>query len=264
MDIIDCTPEYEKTYCACLEDWSDEMAEAGDYKARWLARKKTQGLRVKLARDEGGAIVGMIHYVPIEQAPAFGRDLYYIYCIWVHGYRQGVGNRQKRGIGTLLLEAAEGDARERGAAGMAAWGVMLPVFMRSRWFKKHGYRRADRDGMIELVWKSFTEQAEPPRLLKMRKKPAPRQDMVTVTCFRNGWCPAQNLSVERMKRAAARYPDRLQLVEIDTEDRAVMEEWGIADALFVDDRLINTGPPPSYEKLEKILEKKMRKYREKR
>ena len=52
MEIIDLSPEYENTYCKCLEDWSEEMAEAGDYKKIWLEKKKSQGLRVKLARNE--------------------------------------------------------------------------------------------------------------------------------------------------------------------------------------------------------------------
>ncbi|HPS57990.1 MAG TPA: GNAT family N-acetyltransferase [Spirochaetota bacterium] len=243
MEIIDLSEEYENTYCRCLEDWSPGMDEAGDYKKLWLEKKKKQGLRVKLAKDEQGKIVGMIQYIPIEHAPVTGSGLYYIYCIWVHGHKEGVGNRQKKGTGTLLLEAAEKDCRDLGATGMAAWGIMLPFFMRSRWFKKHGFKRADRDGMIELVWKPFTPGAEPPRLLKMKRKPAAVKGTVTVTCFRNGWCPAQNMSCERIKRAAAEYSDHIKYTEIDTDIRDNLDEWGIADAIFVDDRIVPTGSP---------------------
>ena len=45
-------------------------------------------------------------------------------------------------MGKALLQAAERDAKERGARGMAAWGMSLPVFMRASWFKKQGYRKA--------------------------------------------------------------------------------------------------------------------------
>ena len=259
MEIIDLSPEYENTFCKCLEDWSDDMKEAGDYKKTWLEKKKHQGLSVKLARDEQGRIVGMIQYVPVEFSPVMGKDLYYIYCIWVHGYEKGVGDNQDRGIGKLLLESAEQDCRELGAGGIAAWGILLPFFMRSKWFKKHGYKKADRDGFIELVWKPFSENAVPPALIKMKKKPAVENGLVTVTCFRNGWCPAQNLACERMKRAAAGYGSRIRYVEIDTDIKANLDEWGIGDAIFVDDREINTGPPPSYQKLQKILKKKMKK-----
>lgn len=259
MEIIDLSEEYEATYCRCLEDWSDEMNESGDLKKRWLEKKKKQGLRVKLARNHKQEIVGMIQYVPIEHSPAKGINLYYIYCIWVHGHKKGHGNWQKQGIGRMLLAAAEKDCREAGADGIAAWGIMLPFFMRSKWFKKHGYRRADRDGMIELVWKPFAIDALPPKLTRMKKKPAVEKGVVTVTCLRNGWCPAQNLSCERMKRAACEYSDNIKYVEIDTDARENLEEWGLADAIFIDNRIISTGPPPSYEKLRKILRKMMMK-----
>jgi len=260
MEIIDLSEEYEDIYCKCLEDWSEEMNEAGDYKKIWLEKKKKQGLRVKLAKNEKNEITGMIQYIPVEFSPISGEDLFYIYCIWIHGYKKGVGNYQNRGTGKLLLAAAENDSRESGAKGIAAWGIMLPFFMRSKWFKKQGYKRADKDGMIELVWKPFDHDAEAPRLIKMKKTPDVEKDIVTVTCFRNGWCPAQNLSCERMKRAVEQYHNHIKYVEIDTDIKDNLNEWGICDAIFIDKKQITTGPPPSYNKLQKIMQRKMKKY----
>jgi len=260
MEIIDLSEEYEGTYCKCLEDWSEDMKDAGDYKNRWLQKKKQQGLRVKLARNEKNEIVGMIQYIPVEYSPVKGENLYYIYCIWIHGYKQGVGNYQKKGIGRLLLEAAERDSIESGANGITAWGIILPFFMRSKWFKKHGYKKADRDGVIELVWKPFNENAEPPKLIRMKKRPDVEKGTVTVRCFRNGWCPAQNLSCERMIRAVNEYRDHIKYIEIDTDIKENIEQWGICDAIFIDRKQINTGPPPSYKKLQKILGRRMKKY----
>jgi hypothetical protein len=91
MEIIDLTEKYLDKYFVCLEDWSDEIKEAGDHKERWYRKMINAGLRVKLAVDDGKAC-GMIQYVPIEQAFAEGRDLYFIHCIWVHGHKKGVGN----------------------------------------------------------------------------------------------------------------------------------------------------------------------------
>jgi len=80
----------------------------------------------------------MIQYAPIEHTFVEGQDLYLIYCIWVHGYKKGRGNFQKRGMGKALLKAAESDAKEKGAKGMVAWGISLPFWMRASWFKKIG------------------------------------------------------------------------------------------------------------------------------
>jgi len=114
MTIIDLTPQHEKPYFMCLEDWSDEMKEAGNHKEVWYRRMKDQGLRVKLALDDRGEVGGMIQYVPVEQSFAEGSDLYFINCIWVHGYREGRGNFQKQGMGKALILAAEEDARTLG------------------------------------------------------------------------------------------------------------------------------------------------------
>ena len=115
MEIIDLADGYVDSYCACLEDWSDEMRESGSLKKEWYEKKRNQGLRVKLAVNEKREAVGMIHYAPIENAPADGSGLYYVYCVWVHGYKQGVGDNRKKGIGKKLLLAAETDAMALGA-----------------------------------------------------------------------------------------------------------------------------------------------------
>ena len=135
------------------------MEEAGDHKARWYRTMRDRGLRVKLAIGEDDRPVGMIQYLPIEHSMALGSDLYMVMCVWVHGYKQGVGKQQGRGVGTALLAAAERDIRDLGAKGVAAWGVALPFWMKSAWFKKHGFLQADRQGIQVLVWKPFTDDA---------------------------------------------------------------------------------------------------------
>jgi hypothetical protein len=49
---------------------------------------------------------------------------------------------------------------------MAAWGMAIPVFMKAAWFKKYGYKPADKMEMQVLLWKPFTEGAEPPRWIR--------------------------------------------------------------------------------------------------
>jgi GNAT superfamily N-acetyltransferase len=259
MRIISLSPEHEKLYCVCLEDWSDEMKEAGDHKETWLRKMRDRGLRVKLALDDQGEVGGMIQYVPIEESFVDGQGLYFVLCIWVHGYKEGRGNNQKKGMGTALLEAAEADAKELGAKGMAAWGMALPVFMRASWFKKHGYRKADSQSMQILLWKPFMEDAAPPRWIRNKKTPALESGKVTVTALLSGWCPAMNMTFERTKRAAAELGEKVVFRAVDTIDRRVFWEWGETDTLFIDGQALRPGPPPSYEKLRKKIAKKVKK-----
>ncbi len=65
MEIVDLTPDHEALYHVCLEDWSDEMREAGDHKEAWCHKMKQKGLRVKLALDDAGQVGGMIQYLTI-------------------------------------------------------------------------------------------------------------------------------------------------------------------------------------------------------
>ena len=259
MKIIDLAAENEGLFLQCLEDWSPEMKEAGDRKKAWLEKMRSRGLDVKLALDDNGVVGGMIQTVPIEHAHASGHDLQFILCIWVHGHKQGRGNFQKKGMGKALLAAAEETAKRNGRRGMAAWGITLPFWMRASWFKKHGYRAADKNSMAVLLWKPFSADAAPPAWMKPRKRPEGIPGKVVVTAFRDGWCQAQNLSVERAKRASAEFGDNVAFREIDTSERAALEEWGLPSALFIDDKEVSTGPPPSYEKLRKLIAKRVRK-----
>ena len=261
MKIIDLNEHHLPLYFFCLEDWSDEMKEAGNHKEVWYSRMKDNGLRVKLALDDNGIVGGMIQYAPIEHSVVEGEGLYFIYCIWVHGHKQGRGNFQKRGMGKALLRAAEEDVRALGAKGIAAWGVRFPFWMRASWFKKQGYTTVDRDGISILLWKPFTHNVLPPKWIRQVKSPSTVPNKVAVTVFRNGWCPAQNLVFERARRVAADsgLKDKVAFQEIDTFDRGVLREWGISDALFVDGKQVRTGPPPSFEKIRKLVRKRAKK-----
>lgn len=258
MKIIDLTDDLKPLYFVCLEDWSEEVKEAGDHKEVWYNKMKDKGLRMKLALDDNGNAGGMIQYLPIEYSFAEGKDLYFINCIWVHGHKQGRGNFQKRGMGKALLSAAEMDVKNLGSKGMVAWGLSLPMWMRASWFRKQGYTKVDKEGIQVLLWKPFTDDAIPPKWIRQKKKPETIPGQVTVTAFLNGWCPAQNLVFERAKKAASEFRDRVVFREIYTFDREAYLEWGIADALFIDDKQVRTGPPPSYDKIKKLIAKKVK------
>jgi GNAT superfamily N-acetyltransferase len=259
MNIVDLSPEYLDTYLACLEDYSEEIKEGLAHKRRWYEAMKDKGLRVKLALVDGKPS-GMIHYVPIEHAFAEGRDLYFVHCVWVHAYKdKGVGDQRKRGLGKALVKAAEDDARALGAKGLVVWGLAIPVFMRASWFRKQGFRTADKIGLQILLWKPFTEDAVAPRWIRVTEKPGRIDGRVAVDAFVHGWCPAMNMCFERAKRAAAEFGDAVEFRAVETLDRAVYLSRGIADGLYIDGKAVRTGPPPSYEKIRKKIAKKIKK-----
>jgi len=166
MQITDLTEQYYNTFFCCLEDWSDEMKEAGNHKQQWYNQMKDKGLGVKLA-VENEKVLGMIQYVPVESAPIVGNNIYFINCIWVHGYKEGVGNQQKKGIGKALLQAAEEDVKSKNADGLAAWGISLPFWMKASWFKKQGYKKVQKF----FKWDAIASQYE--KVFKLVKNSDP-------------------------------------------------------------------------------------------
>lgn len=263
MKIVDLTEDRKELFCLCLEDWSAEAREAGPKRCQWLERGREQcGLRAKIALDDAGVEGGFIQYGPIEHSFVDGAGLYFIYCIFVHGHEQGRGNFQKHGMGAALLAAAEEDARRLGALGMAAWGIWLPFWMKASWFRKHGYRKADRNGISVLLWKPFVDEARPPCFFPATGKlPEPVPGKVNVTAFSSGWCLAQNLVNERARRAAAELGDGVVFREIDTSSRAAVAEWGRSDEVLVDGKNLQKGPPPSYAKIRKAIERRVQRLR---
>lgn len=164
-------------------------------------------------------------------------------------------------MGKALLQAAEDDAKALGAKGMAAWGIPLPFWMKASWFKKQGYKKADQQGFLGevLLWKPFTEDAIAPKWIRQKKQPEKIPGKVTVTALCNGWCPGQNIAFERAKRASAEFGEKVVFQEINTFDREVFLEWGIADAVFINDKQVRTGPPPSYEKIRRSIATRAKK-----
>jgi len=259
MKITDMTPEDEALYFCCLEEWSDEMKEAGDYKQKWYEYIKDKGLRVKFARDENNVIGGMIHYVPIEHSLFEGSNLYVVLCIWVHGHKQGRGDYRKRGMGKALLKAAEEDCRQLGTNGLVTWGLLIPVFMRASWFKRQGYNVIDKNGFMRLLWKPFTENAVPPRFMKPAKLPDKGTEKVNITLLRNGWCPAQSVACERALRACSEFPGKVNIQEYDTKNRETVREWGIHEGVYIDGKEVRTGPPTSYMKIRNRIAGRVKK-----
>ncbi len=261
MEVINLSEENKYSYFTCLEDYSEDMRSAAGMKEKWYDEMKNKNLRVKLARHDSGVIAGMIQYFPVEFSWVEGKDLYFIGCIWVHGHKQGHGNFQKQGMGKAMLKAAEEDAKQLGAKGMVAWGVPLPVWMKAAWFKKQGYKPVDSKGFLGevLLWKPFAEDAVPPKWIDKKKKPEQVNGKVKVTCVSNGWCPAMNLSHLRAKEVAKEFGDKVVLEEVNTLERSALEEWGATDVLFIDGKKVNTGPPPTKEKLRKKIAKRVQK-----
>lgn len=260
MKIVNISEKYFPTFACCFEEWSDEMVEAQTLRKKWYNYMKQHNMNAKLAIDDDGAVAGMIQYYPAEYSFVEGEGIYMIGCIWVYGYKdKGIGFRQKKGMGKALLEAAEADMKQKGAKGIAAWGLSEPFWMPSAFYKHFSYEVVDKIGIHELVWKPLIENIEPPKWRKTKKKPIKTPGKVTITAFLNGWCTSGLVGFNNFQKAAKEFSDEVEFKIIKTLDPNVISEWGIVDAIYIDDEEINLGPPPSYEDTVKMIRENVEK-----
>ncbi len=271
--IGDLTEEYLESYLGCLTPDEKTMREAGNRKADWLAQRDKGDYGVKLAFSEEGKAVGMIQYVRSENSQIECAGAWFVFCVWIPPKRRNSGvNWRKMGIGKALLKAAEEDAASRGATALVAWGTSLPIFMRSAWFKRQGYRSAEKAGISELVWKPFTENAQAPCWRSLdsfvndntspplpdsdhtgvseKESDASEKKPIRVQAYVNGICPAMNAVHARFRRAAD---------ELGSEIRLNIYENAPTDAVFIENKEFPLGPPPSYNHIVRSLKKALRR-----
>lgn len=252
-------------YCSCLEEWSQEMKEAGDLKCRWVEKMKDRGLGVQMARNSEGEYVGMIQYIPSEFTAVEGVGNYHIHCCWVHAYKgKGVGDWRKKGIGRALLKAAEEDILSRGGKGVSAWGLSIPVWIRASWYKKQGYRAIEKDGMALLMWKPLAEDSVKPVWRRPSSDLNPKSDeKLKVISYINGVCPAANIGHERIKKILKDYEGPLEYSVFENIEPGDIKKRGITDALYINGKSISLGPPPKEKMLRQVLHREMKKIRKK-
>lgn len=223
-------------FLKCLKVWNDSY---NDRKVKWMDSIGND-LNV-IMKSEGNDYVGMIQYVPIEYGFAEGTNMYFIQCIWVNGYKENFGSKQRKGYGTEMLKKAIADIRSKGADAVVAWTYKNDDWLPSSWYEKQGFKIIDTALSYELLWMPF-KNVEPPKII--RRKELPKYDKPTVSLFVNGWCQSCNKLHDIGLGIANEYGDKIDVIEYDTSERKVFLKYGIMDGIFVNDKeIVFVGNP---------------------
>lgn len=214
----------------CLKVWNDSY---NDRKVKWM-NFIGDDLNV-IMKKEANDYVGMIQYVPIEYGFAEGKNMYIIQCIWVNGYDEAFGPKQRKGYGTELLQKAIEDIQSKGADAVVAWTYKNDDWLPASWYEKQGFKLIDTEFYYELLWMPFKD-VEPPKII--RRKALPKYEKPTVSLFVNGWCQSCNKLHDVALGIASEYGDKIDVLEYDTTDREVYLKYGIMDGIFVNDKEI--------------------------
>ena len=218
-----------------------QLGRAKDVKRFWNYNTLFKGVRILVAY-EGASPVGHLEYIPIEHAPrpVKGENLVFIDCMFVQP------KQRWHGAGAKLLEALEEKAHEH-SSGLAVIAYPDSLFMPAGFFIEHGFVTVAEDEGAWLMLKAW-QIVNPPEFLPRRYAPAPQQPgKVAVDIFWCGQCPFWVHARDELTKVAHELGDRVVVREINTDDRAVMEQHGIANAMYIDGQCAFLYPPNESE-----------------
>ena len=227
--------EQEHLCCAI----SDKKHQEGvTNKKSWLAERITEGHVFRKLNAKGKVF---IEYAPLETAwvSIEGKNYMYIYCFWVSGSFKGKGH------GKDLLQYCIEDAKNRGKAGVCILSSKKkkPFLSDPKFLKKYGFETVDSIEDYELLALSFDGTA--PRFTDHAKKQKIDSDDLTI--FYSTQCPYTNNCIEQVKGYCNESGIRLDLIEIDTCEKAkqmpaIFNNWALfKNGEFLTNHLLNEG-----------------------
>jgi hypothetical protein len=86
-----------------------------------------------------------------------------------------------------MIDRIEQDARSAGYKGVVAWAMDWD-WNPASFYAHMGYAPVDREDKVVVLWKPFSEDAQPPRLLRLDPLPESQSERVRVVVADNPWC----------------------------------------------------------------------------
>ena len=130
-------------------------------KKAWLAANAGCGLRAKTLVAPDGKAAGYIEYLPGEFAwrGVAAAGYMFIHCIWIYGRRH-----QRKGWGSIMIDACLEDARSAGMNGVAAMVRDGPWLADRRLFLANGFQTVDTAPPdYQLLARKFRRSAANPK-----------------------------------------------------------------------------------------------------
>jgi len=229
----------------------EAMKEYMEKRLKWIKEMWPKGLEIIVALSSRKGKRGLIEYMPIEVAPepVKGKNSLFINCIWV------LPRFKKTGIGKELMQHFLDDARKVGGATVLSyesdkWFGYFN-YMPTNFFKQFGFKEVSRDETRVLLHLDLGAHITP-ELLSPKRQKIKKKGKTRVDVFCNSQCPWCGWMADELKRNA-KQPDII-IRQIDTDDREVIEEYGLARGMSVNGKPI-IKRMASWKEVESVLEK---------
>ena len=229
--------------CCAIGD--PKHQEGVDKKKEWIKNKFKDGHVFRKLNARGKIF---IEYEPIETAwaPITGKNVEYIYCLWVAGSFKG------KGIGKELLEYTIKDAKEKKKNGVCTIVTTKkkPFIGDKKFFEHFGFKIVDTINDYELLYLSFDNQ-EPPKFMdNARKMEIEEKDF---TIFYTNECPYVEYEVKELSEYAKTHNRKINFIKIDSLEKAknapcIINNWAnFYQGKFISNTILNSNA------LEKLL-----------
>jgi GNAT superfamily N-acetyltransferase len=181
--------------------------------------------------------MGLLESIPIEYAlePIQGINSLFINCIWILPPFWG------QGVGKTLLSSFIKRAEKVGSACVIAyenehWFDTTIQYMPLRFFKKHQFIEADRDGNRVLLFRDF-KNINPPKFLNINAKLKNTNHKLNLSIFCNDQCPWSTFMVKEIQEGVKSVKN-VEINIILTNHKKDIEKYGISRGVIMDNKPI--------------------------
>jgi thiol-disulfide isomerase/thioredoxin len=166
----------------------------------------------------------------------------------------------KKGIGTMLIKAAEDEAKSQNRKGIATIAYFWDFwFMPADYFLKLGFKIAEKRDQEAILWKQFDQTAEPPHFREENYIFKPIKGKVVIDLFWNRFCLTSDVEAERVRDVASEYGEDVILNEYSAVDQKLLQQYGIERRIYVNGEMIEIGPEVEKNRIREAIENALKK-----
>ncbi len=237
--------EYFVGTCTHVNENNLEYEMSAQRRIPWLRSMEKLGLRVKIALVDN-IHAGFIHIMPIEISPwpVQGKDLMVFPCLVSHS------RFSQRGIGKLLIKAAEEETRKQNLKGLATIAFFWDFwYMPAKYFVGLGFQIADKRGEEAILWKKLDQTAKPPQFRKEKYIFKPIKGKVIIDLFWNTFCQTSDVEAQRVREVVAEFGNKIVLNEFSADDPEILLRFGISRKIFINGKMVKLNGEIEKDKL---------------
>ena len=258
LRVVDADDRYFRyvSLCTHIDSSSPDQVKAAERRLEWLKDQIREGrMAVKVAINGDGKPLGFMHLIPIEfpTSGMVGRDLMVIPCLTLN-YKRVYAKERGTGVGRVLVEAGEQEARSRGLKGLAVRAYEGDFwFMPSGFFEKLGFTRVE----ASEIWVRRWAETDAPSLRPSQYRYVPVPGKVVIDYFWSPFCLTVCQEIDTIRQVAEEFGDRVVLREYRADDPDIAARYGMGRALFINGERRDWGYAAPEEDLRRVVNSKL-------